>query len=99
MMMRREGVETAIKTMKIGMASPEGSADRNLAADICHQIRIINDEFRDIVATKIYYEMKRDYTLQKRYLPGWKGDREWTKLQDNVSRNDAFESRSALLHR
>eukprot|EP00971_Amphidinium_carterae_P091079 1802809-Amphidinium_carterae.1 len=85
--------------MKIGMAAPEGSADRNLAADICHQIRIINEQFRDIVANKIYYQMKKDYTIHKRYMPGWKSDKEWTKLQENVSRNDAFESRSALMHR
>eukprot|EP00971_Amphidinium_carterae_P261854 5194212-Amphidinium_carterae.1 len=70
MQMRREGVDTAVKTMRIGMAAPEGSADRNLAADVCHQLRIINDE----------------------YLPGWKADREWERLQENVSRNDAFES-------
>eukprot|EP00971_Amphidinium_carterae_P309582 6152263-Amphidinium_carterae.1 len=61
MMMRREGVDTAIRTMKIGMAAPEGSADGNLAADICHQIRIINEQFRDVVANKIYYKMKDDY--------------------------------------
>eukprot|EP00971_Amphidinium_carterae_P098064 1940343-Amphidinium_carterae.1 len=79
-------------TMKIGMAAPERSADRNLAADICHQIRIINDQFRDIVANKIYYKMKDDYQVQKRYMPGFKRDKDWTKLQENVSRNDAFES-------
>eukprot|EP00971_Amphidinium_carterae_P311822 6198053-Amphidinium_carterae.1 len=92
MQMRRERVDTAIMTMKIGMATPEGSADRNLAADICHQIRIINDHFRDIVANKIYYQMRDDYQVQKRYMPGFKRDKEWAKLQENVSRNDAFES-------
>eukprot|EP00971_Amphidinium_carterae_P034721 683378-Amphidinium_carterae.1 len=98
-----QGVDTAIRTMKIGiidgMATPDGSTDRDLAADICHQIRIINDQFRDIVANKIYYYMKDDYQTKKRYLPGFKRDKEWAKLQENVSRNDAFESRSALMHR
>eukprot|EP00971_Amphidinium_carterae_P303073 6022150-Amphidinium_carterae.1 len=99
MQMRREGVQTAVNTMKIGMAAPAGSPDRNLASEICHQLRIINEEFRDVVAVKVYHEMKKDYTLRNRYLPGWNTDREWEKLQENVSRNDAFESKSALLHR
>eukprot|EP00971_Amphidinium_carterae_P129077 2556987-Amphidinium_carterae.1 len=99
MLMRREGVDTAIMMMKIGMAKPDGSAERDLAADICHQIRIIDDEFRDVVAEKVYNKMKEDYQTKKRYIPGFKREQEWAKLQENVSRNDAFESRSALMHR
>eukprot|EP00971_Amphidinium_carterae_P201886 4005783-Amphidinium_carterae.1 len=43
--------------------------------------------------------MKEDYQTRKRYIPGFKKEQEWAKLQENVSRNDAFESRSALMHR
>eukprot|EP00971_Amphidinium_carterae_P269478 5345849-Amphidinium_carterae.1 len=70
-----------------------------LAADICHQIRIINDQFREHVANKIYDKMRKDYTVQKRYMPGWKPQRDWERLQENVGRNDAFESKPALMHR
>eukprot|EP00971_Amphidinium_carterae_P291422 5785755-Amphidinium_carterae.1 len=62
-------------------------------------MRIINDQFGDVVARKVYGMMRGDYQTKKRYIPGFKREREWAKLQDNVSRNDAFESRSALMHR
>eukprot|EP00971_Amphidinium_carterae_P347710 6489837-Amphidinium_carterae.1 len=90
MLMRREGVDTAIRTMKIGMATADGSAEKDLAADICHQIRIINDQFRDVIANKVYHMMRDDYQTKKRYIPGFKKEKEWAKLQENVSRNDAF---------
>eukprot|EP00971_Amphidinium_carterae_P328188 6459929-Amphidinium_carterae.1 len=98
MMMRREGVETALQTMKAGMAKPEGSPERDLAAEVCHSIRIIDDEFRDVVADKMYLKMKADYQTKKRYIPGYKRE-EWATIQENVSRNDAFESRHSLMHR
>eukprot|EP00971_Amphidinium_carterae_P334984 6470598-Amphidinium_carterae.1 len=43
--------------------------------------------------------MKVDYQTKRRYIPGFKPEQEWTKLQENVSRNDAFEQRSALMQR
>eukprot|EP00971_Amphidinium_carterae_P133114 2635996-Amphidinium_carterae.1 len=99
MLMRREGVNTAIQTMKIGMAKPDGSPEKDLAADVCHQIRIIDNDFRDVVANKIYRRMKLDYQTMRRYIPGFKPDYEWSKLEENVSRNDAFQQKSALMHR
>eukprot|EP00971_Amphidinium_carterae_P107276 2125416-Amphidinium_carterae.1 len=70
-----------------------------LAADVCHQMRIINDEFRSHVANKIYDKMRQNQVVQKRYLPGWKPERDWERLIENVGRNDAFESKPALMHR
>eukprot|EP00971_Amphidinium_carterae_P002921 57156-Amphidinium_carterae.1 len=98
-LMRREGVDMAIKTMRIGVRTISSSTQMELAADICHQMRIINEQFRDHVANKIYDKMKKDYQVQKRYMPGWKPEKDWTKLQENVGRNDAFESKPALMHR
>eukprot|EP00971_Amphidinium_carterae_P284021 5639111-Amphidinium_carterae.1 len=43
--------------------------------------------------------MKADYQTKRRYIPGFKREQEWAAIQENVSRNDAFESRQSLMHR
>eukprot|EP00971_Amphidinium_carterae_P029513 581100-Amphidinium_carterae.1 len=99
MMMRRDGILTAVKMMTMAMEQPDGSPEQDLAAEVCHSIRIINDEFRDVVVDIMYHKMKADFKTRKRHIPGYKIDQEWETLQENVSRNDAFESRQTLMHR
>eukprot|EP00971_Amphidinium_carterae_P322017 6400913-Amphidinium_carterae.1 len=83
MMMRRDGILTALRMMKMGMDQPDGSPERDLAAEVCHSIRIINDEFRDVVADIMYRKMKEDFQTKKRYIPGYKREQEWETLQEN----------------
>eukprot|EP00971_Amphidinium_carterae_P219606 4360091-Amphidinium_carterae.1 len=99
MMMRRGGVETALRVMRSGINQPDGSPEQDLAAEVCHSLRIINNDFRNVVAEIMYNKMKEDHQTAKRYVPGYQRKEEWETLQENVERNDAFESKKALLNR
>eukprot|EP00971_Amphidinium_carterae_P133704 2648437-Amphidinium_carterae.1 len=72
MMMRRGGIVTALRVMTSGVNQPDGSPEQDLAAEVCHSLRIINDEFRDVVADIVYHKMKKDHQMTKRCVPGYK---------------------------
>eukprot|EP00971_Amphidinium_carterae_P287722 5712096-Amphidinium_carterae.1 len=97
--MRRDGILNAIRVVKTGIEAPEGSPDRELAAEVCHNIRIINSEMRDVVANIVHDVMKKDAAIKKRYITGWQSQKEWDRLVENVEWNDAFESKRTLMDR
>eukprot|EP00971_Amphidinium_carterae_P342240 6481482-Amphidinium_carterae.2 len=99
MMMRRDGIAIALRVMQYGIDQPFGSSERDLAAEVCHSIRIINNEFRDVVADIMYKLMKEDQATIKRYVPGWHYQKEWETLKENAERNGAFESKASLMNR
>eukprot|EP00971_Amphidinium_carterae_P262938 5216335-Amphidinium_carterae.1 len=99
MLMRRQGVMTALRVMKYGVNQPPGSPEQDLAAEVCHSLRIINDDFRDVIADMMYKMLREDHQAKKRYIPGYKRTQEWDTLVTNVSRNDAFESKGSLMTR